>query len=580
MKKLIPLIVVGTLTILVAVGWYFRPENRVAHNLELSLENSVESFDPALAYSDDALNVMAQVLEPLYQYHYLKRPYEIIPLVAEGIPEISRDGKTYVMSLRTGVFFHNHPAFQGKVRELAAEDAVMALKRIAFHPLNSPFRSFFAGTLVGFKEFGDKVGNDWRKLRKTELTGAQADGQKLTLQLLRQEPNLIYYLAMAALAPIPWEIVEHHENDLAHVLVGTGPYEYLGLSGQVHRLQMFDKYREDFYPTTGDRYANIQNLLSNSRERIPFIKEVNFHVLPTEEGRWKAFHDGLIDILSVPRGMLPKVLGTGEFGKTELESDGIQVKHFPVQALRWLAFDMRDKVWGKNLNLRRAIAHAIDTDGYISLLSQKTNLKAHSLLVPGLPGYDPSSSLPFRYDLQLAKDFLAAAGYPGGKGLPVLRYSTRGNQEANITEAEFLREQLAKIGITLEVEIITFTDFLRLGRAGKLQFFTDNWFFDYPDGENILQLLVGSNAPGINKAGYQNGDVDRWYQELRITSEPVEKIRLMAEITEKVVHDLPWIPLMYESSYVLLAPHVHNYRKSSVARNYVKYLKLGTEDRK
>lgn len=579
MKKLIPLIVVGTLSIIVAFVWYFRPKMRVPSNLELSLENVVESFDPALAYSDDALSVMAQVLEPLYQYHYLKRPYEVVPLVAEGLPEISRDGKKYVIRLKSGIFYHGHPAFEGKVRELDAHDLVMAVKRIAFKPLNSPFSSFFSETILGFREFGEEVGSDWTKLNSTQLKGVEAEGSIVTLHLTRQEPNLIYYLAMAALSPIPWEIIEHHHNDLSKVLVGTGPYEYLGASDQSHRLHMFDKYREDFYPTTGDRYANIQKLLSNSREKIPFIKEVNFHVIPSEEGRWKAFHEGRIDILAVPRGMLPKVLSTGEFGKAELESRGIQVKHFPVQALRWLGFNMRDQIWGKNLKLRQAIAHAIDTESYINLLSQKTNLKAHSLLVPGLPGYNPSSSLPFKFNLNKAKDFLTQAGFPDAKGLPTLRYSTRGNQEANITEAKFLQEQLSKIGIKVEIEVISFTDFLKKGRAGELQFFTDNWFFDYPDGENILQLLVGSNAPGINKSGYQNNQVDTWYNELRVTSEPIEKIQLMGLIEEQVSKDLPWIPMMYESSYVLLAPHVRNYRKSAVARNYVKYLKLGPEEK-
>lgn len=579
MKKIIPLIVVGTLSLIVASVWYFRPQTHVPSNLELSLENAVESFDPALAYSDDALSVMAQVLEPLYQYHYLKRPYEVIPLVAEGLPEISRDGKTYVIRLKSGIFYHGHPAFRGKVRELDSHDLVMALKRIAYKPLNSPFRSFFSGTILGFHEFGEEVGSDWTQLKSTQFKGVKAEGSKITLQLTRQEPNLIYYLAMAALSPIPWEVIEHHQNDLSKVLVGTGPYEYLGSVEQIHRLHMFDKYREDFYPTTGDRYANIQKLLSNSREKIPFIKEVNFHVITSEEGRWKAFHEGKIDILSVPRGMLPNVLGTGEYGKDELESRGIQVKHFPVQALRWLGFNMRDKIWGNNLKLRQAVAHAIDAESYINLLSQKTNLKAHSLLVPGLPGYNPSSSLPFKYNLEKAKDFLKEAGFPEGKGLQPLQYSTRGNQEANITEAKFLQEQLIKIGIKVNVEVLSFTDFLKKGRAGELQFFTDNWFFDYPDGENILQLLVGSNAPGINKSGYQNDKVDTWYHELRVTSEPIEKIQLMGLIEEQISKDLPWIPLMYESSYVLLAPHVRNYRKSTVARNYVKYLKLGPEEK-
>ncbi len=572
MKKFAPFAVVGTLSLAALLWWWLRPTPVVRERLELSVENVVETFDPAKAYSDDALTIMSQVLEPLYQYHYLKRPYEIIPMVAEGLPE--GDETNIIVRLRPGLFYHPHPAFGGKVRELHAEDVVMALKRIAFMPTASPFRSFFAETLVGFREFGEAVGEDWRKLRTTPLAGASAQELELRLRLTRPEPNLIYYLAMSALAPVPWEVVDFHQNDLSQVLVGTGPYQYLGFSRDRYQLTAFDKYREDFYPTTGDRYANIQNLLSNSRERIPFIREVNYHVMPTEEARWSAFLEGKIDLLAVPKGLLPRIMGEGGKGKRELEERGVQVKHFPVQALRWLSFNMRDPLWGKNVALRQAIAHAVDVDAYIDILSQKTNLKAHSLLVPGLPGYDPSSSLPFHFDLARARAFLSQAGYPGGKGLPPLRYSTRGNQDVNLVEAEFLKGQLARIGIRLEVEVLTFTDFLKRGRAGELQFFTDNWLFDYPDGENIMQLLVSANIPGINKAGYQHPQVDAWYRELRVTEDTGEKVRLMGLIEKQVMRDLPWIPLMCESSYVLLAPHVHNYRKSSVARNYLKYLKL------
>lgn len=574
MKKLLPLIIVGLASIIVCAYWW-RPHEEIPTALRLSVENVVESFDPAKAYSDDAFTIMAQVLEPLYQYHYLKRPYEVMPLVAEGMPEISNDGKTYTIHVKAGVFYHPHLAFRGKVRELHAEDFVLALKRIAFKPLASPFRPFFAETISGFKEFGEIVGDDWRKLRLTPLSGVFAKDMKLTFKLTRPEPNLIYYLAMVALSPVPWEVLEQQGNDLSRVLVGTGPYEYQGFTRQRYDLTAFDKHREEFYPTTGDRYANVQKLLSNSRERIPFVQDVSFEVLPSEDDRWRSFQHGEIDILSVPRGMLPLVLGDGENGRRSLESRGIQVKHFPVQALRWLAFNMNDPVWGSNVNLRRAVAHGIDIEAYIALLSQKTNLKAHSLLVPGLPGYDPSSSLPFRYDLEEAKKLMTQAGHPNGQGLKPLRYSTRGNQEANLSEAKFLAEQLARLGIKMETEVLSFTDFLRKGRAGELQFFTDNWLFDYPDGENILQLLVGANAPGVNKACYHSPQVDQMYARLRMSEGEDEKIRLMGLIEEQVLQDVPWIPLMYESSYVLLAPHVYNYRKSSVARNYVKYIKLG-----
>jgi ABC-type transport system substrate-binding protein len=580
MKRFIPIIVVGSLSLVAALVYFYRPKAVIPDTLHLNVDNIVETFDPALAYSDDALSVMSQVLEPPYQYHYLKRPYEVIPLIAEALPEISADGKNYTLRLKNDIFFHPHPAFQGQVRELHAQDFTLALKRIAFEPLQSPFRSFFMDALVGFKEFSQAVGQDWKKMKDTPIKGVVVDGQSITLQLTRQEPNLIYYLAMSALAPVPWEVVEYHQNNLSDVLVGTGPYHYMGFDKIRYHLEAFDKYREDFYPASGDRYANTQDLLRSSREKIPFVREVNFNVLNLEDERWKAFIDGQIDLMAVPGGMLPRLLGEGGKLRRELEARGVQIKHFPVQALRWLAFDMKDPVWGKNVHLRQAIAHGINIEAYIEILSQKTNLKAHSLLVPGLPGYDPSSSLPFKYNLAHARELLVKAGYPEGKGLPPLVYSTRGNQEANFVEAKFLESELAKLGIKMETRVLTFKEFLTEGRAGKLQFFTDNWFFDYPDGENILQLLVGANAPGINKAAYRDADVDRWYQQLRVTSDMQDKISLMAKIEERTLRDLPWIPLMYQSSYVLLAPHVRNYRKSSVARNYVKYIKLGPQEKK
>lgn len=580
MKKFIPLIVVGGLTLAALLFFNLRPQPVVPDHLQLSVENEVDSFDPTLAYSDDAFTLMAQVLEAPYQYHYLKRPYEVIPLVAETLPEVSPDGLSYSFKLKSGIFYHPHAAFGTGLRELHAEDFVLALKRIAFAPLKSPFRSFFMDTVVGFREFSERVGEDWKKLKEQKISGVSIQGMQITIRLMRQEPNLIYYFAMPALAPIPWEVVEFLKNDLRHTLLGTGPYQYLGYSQNRYQLQMFEQYREDFYPTSGDRYANTQNLLKSSREKIPFIRFVNFHVIPGEEERWQAFMSKKIDLLAVPKGMLTKLLGNGGELRSELEEQGVQVKHFPVQALRWLAFNMRDPFWGKKPLLRKAVAHAINVEAYIELLSQKTNLKAHSLMVPGLLGYDPSSSLPFHYDLELARTLLKEAGFPGGVGLPEIEYATRGNQETNLVEARFIQEQLQKIGIKVKVRVLTFSDFMKEGRAGKLQFFTDNWLFDYPDGENIMQLLVSSNAPGINKAGYTDREVDQWYGQLRVTTEMQEKIFLMNKIEERVMRDLPWIPLMYESSYVLLAPHVKNYRKSSVARNYVKYLKLTHEERK
>ena len=157
--------------------------------LRLSLDNAVESLDPATAYSDDSLVVSAQVLEPLYQYHYLKRPYEIQPLIAEATPQLLDKGRILIIKLKKGVFFHDHPAFKGKQRELTAHDFVIQFKRLALHNLKSPGRSLFSGLVEGFDQYNERVGGDWKKLTDTPLPGVLAqDNHTLQIRLKKSEP--------------------------------------------------------------------------------------------------------------------------------------------------------------------------------------------------------------------------------------------------------------------------------------------------------------------------------------------------------------------------------------------------------
>jgi oligopeptide transport system substrate-binding protein len=540
--------------------------------LRLSLDNLVESLDPARSYSDDSLTVSSQVLEPLYQYHYLKRPYEIQPLLAEAIPQVEQNGTLVTINIKHGIFYHSHPSFKAP-RELIAEDFVMQFKRLATD-LKSPGRSLFSGLVVGFDDYYKETSGDWTKIRTRPLKGVEAsDSHTLILHLTKAEPNLIYYLAMNFIVPIPWELIEVQKNDLNEVLVGTGPYEYRGYNGKCFQMQKFKHYREEYYPTSGDRYANVQKLLTSSKERIPFIETVQFYVAP-EEDRWKKFLAHELDLLTVPKTFITKLYDQDGELAPELKRLDVKLRHFPSLANRWYSFNMRDPILGKNKNLRMAIAYGIDYTKYIQLLSQNTNLRANSLLVPGISGYMPAEEFRFKYDPGLAKEYLKMAGIKDPSELPEIIYSTRGTQPIHLLEAKFIKEQLEALGFKVKIEVLEFSEFLKKGRAGELQFFTDNWFFDYPDAENILQLLITSNSPGINKSGYSNPDVDKLYLELKETYQQEAREKIFKQIENIVFDDLPWIPMMYESTFVLQHPEIKNFRKSSVIRNFVKYLKI------
>lgn len=541
--------------------------------LRLSLDNIVESLDPAKAYSDDSLLVSAQVMEPLYQYHYLKRPYEIQPLVAEGLPQIQHKGKLVLVKIKKGIYYHPHEALK-KPRELEAKDFVVQLKRLALDGLKSPGRGLFSGLVEGFDEYNHAVGGDWQKIDSVPLKGIEAkDKYTLAIHLTKNEPNIIYYLSLNFMSPVPWELVKHMKNNLDNVLIGTGPYRFKGYNGEFFDLERFKQYREDFYPTSGDRYANVQKLLNSSKEKIPFIDNVKFYVTTAENDTWQKFFNHEIDLMTVPKTFIPRLYdSTGELS-SEIKKNGVELKHFPILANRWLAFNMKDSLVGKNEFLRRAIAYSIDYEKYIQVISQNTNLRANSILVPGIAGYLPAKDFRFKHDRALAKEYLKMAGFTE-KNMPTIVYSTRGNQGINILEANFIKEQLEGVGLKVEIQVLPFADFLQKGRAGELMFFTDNWLFDYPDAENILQLLVSTNFPGVNKSAYNSAQIDELYLKLKETSNLDQKDKIVHQMEEIIFEDLPWIPLMYESSFVLQYPEIKNFRKSSIIRNYVKYLKI------
>lgn len=560
---------------IVIVGWFFKErlfQGKTANEISIAINNPVRTFDPVNAFDDDSLSVIGQSLDTLYQYHYLKRPYEVVPSLADGMPQILEDGKVYIIKIKQGIFYHDQTPFFKQNRVVRAQDFIIQIKRLAFAPLKSVGKWLFSGKIKGFDDFSKSVGSSFEKMLNTPISGVTAmDDYTLKIELTHPEPNLLYFLSMTFTTPVPEELVVKYKNDLSKIVVGTGAYFLKELKENRYTFERNPQYRKELYPSSGDRYANTQNLLTSSKERLPFIDKVYFKVISDDKKKWEAFLDGELDVLSVPKSYLPIVSGHSKEFEKKKRSLGFEVKYFTTISSRWLGFNMEDPIIGKNKNLRLAIAHAINYDKYIELLTNNTSLKANSIYNPSIPGYDPSYQKKYSYDLEKAKDFLKKSNVDLSQF--VLTYSTRGTQQIHFNEAEFIKEQLAAIGIRVRVEVQSFSDFIKKGRAGKMQFFTDQWIYDYPDAENIIQLLISKNAPGVNKSQYRNKRVDELYQRLAVTLNKEQRALIMSEIETLVEADLPWVMLMYESSYVLSSKHIENFRKSFFIRNYIKYLK-------
>ena len=228
-----------------------------------SFSERPKHLDPARAYSSNEYGFIAQIYEPPLQYHFLKRPYQLVPLAATGLPRVTyldESGRPlpddapveqiafsdYEIRLRPGMRYQPHPALardgEGRyryhrldravidrlntlqdlpatgTREVVADDFVYQIKRIAFPPLNSPIAGVMQEYIVGFGDFAERTGaayqalkrkqggKPWLDLRDYELSGVKVlDRYRLRIRLKGKYPQFRYWLAMPFFAPMPWE---------------------------------------------------------------------------------------------------------------------------------------------------------------------------------------------------------------------------------------------------------------------------------------------------------------------------------------------------------------------------------------
>lgn len=550
--------------------------NEKRDHIELSIANEVSTLDPANCYDAVCYVPVTQVYESLYEFEYLKRPYTLRPLLAEDFPTVSNDRLKYTFKIKKGIKYHPSESLPAG-REVKAQDIVTQIKRLAFHGTRSQGWWLFDGKIKGINDWRNKVGTDLNKFFSESISGVSTpDDQTLVIELIRPYPQILYAFSMSFTSPVPEEVVKKMNNNLSLEAFGTGAYYIENYHpAQEVILKKNDQYTTSTYPTQGDRFAHEKNLLKDAGAKLPFASTIRLVVIKETQTEWLNFMKKKIDMVNLTSNYH---LALSQDGKVlpEIIKQDIELQASPTLIYWWLSFNMKDPILGKNLNLRKAIAHGVDIDKYIELFTYNMGQKANSIYPPGINGYSPSTDLPYKYDLKLAKEYLAKAGYPDGKGLPSLKFDIRGTDTRKRQMGEFIQQELRALGINVEIRQNTFPAFLEKSRKGELQFWQGGWILDYPDSENVLQLLTTANLPpGPNSSQYSNPGFDKQFMRLREMEDGKAKTELMREMEDIVNRDLPWVMQYYSRNYILYHKHLKNFRYSDIIYNNLKYLKTG-----
>ena len=153
-------------------------------------------FDPQAVHDLYSATVVQALHETLFTYDYLARPSKVVPLTAEAMPQISDEGRTWVVKLKKGILFTPDAAFKGKPRELVAEDYVYSLKRLLDPKIRSPWAFLLEGKIAGLDELAAEAKQTGKFDYDRRIPGLEAvDRHTIRIRLNATDYNLPYVLA-------------------------------------------------------------------------------------------------------------------------------------------------------------------------------------------------------------------------------------------------------------------------------------------------------------------------------------------------------------------------------------------------
>ncbi|HSN39018.1 MAG TPA: ABC transporter substrate-binding protein [Burkholderiales bacterium] len=323
-----------------------------------SFSERPKHLDPVQSYSENEYAFLAQIYQPPLQYHYLKRPYQLIPFGATEVPRAAffdaqgrrlpenADAKSvaysdYVIHIKPGIFYQPHPAFamnrdggllyhslkpgdldgiyapgdfkkQG-TRELIAADYVHQVKRLAHPRLHSPIFGLMSEYIVGLKALSEALAKaeqnlprgGFLDLTRFALEGAQVlDRYTYRIRVRGKYPQFVYWLAMPFFSPVPPEAERFYAQPgmaqknitLDWFPVGTGPYMLtINNPNRQMVLERNPNYRGEVYPDAGAPGDAEAGLLADAGKPLPFIDKVVFSLEKEQIPYWNKFLQGYYD---------------------------------------------------------------------------------------------------------------------------------------------------------------------------------------------------------------------------------------------------------------------------------------------
>ncbi len=268
----------------------------------------------------------------------------------------------------------------------------------------------------------------------------------------------------------------------------------------------------------------------------PKLEAVRFLVVPDATTRALELRKGSADIATNAF--------SADMVATLAKESNLEILQAPGSIYAYLAFNLRDPIL-KDVRVRQALAYAIDRQPLIESLWRGDVRPADSILPPQSWAYTDQVAH-YEHDPEHARKLLDAAGYPLHNGTRFTITMKTSTEESTRLLAATLQQQLAEVGIDMEIRSFEPATFLSDVAKGSFQFYSLRWIGGNQDPD-IFELFHSSKFPpnGANRGFYSNPRVDALIDEGRRTIDPVRRKAIYVELQQILATDLPYINLWY-----------------------------------
>ncbi|TVR51807.1 MAG: ABC transporter substrate-binding protein [Puniceicoccaceae bacterium] len=446
------------------------------------------SLDPHVATATNDFRILAHVYEGLVRF----QPGTLEP--APGLAaswSVSADGRRYTFLLREDVRFHDGTPFDA--------EAV----RFNFERMLDPEHPF-AGTgpfpLAFFFSAIESI--------------ETPDDHTVIFELDRPYAPFLSNLAYPTGFLVSPAAVRGHGRNYGRHPAGTGPYRFTEWARQRWvKLEHFDDYWGE-------------------PARMPRLV---FRPLPDENARLTELLAGGVDlVVEAPADIIGHFRNQPDF--VVAESVGPHL-WFLILNTREPPFD--------DLRMRRAVNYAIDKDAIVEDLLQRTASVAHGVIPRAFDwAIDPELN-PYPFDPDKARELIAEAGHAGAT-IRLLATESGSAMLEPLPMAEAIQADLARVGLTVRIEVFEWNTFLarvNAGLEGQGHMAQMAWMTNDPD--TLPSLALASTAlpedGGFNSGYYQNPELDRLLEDARRSTDPTERGRIYHRIDRLVHEEAPFL---------------------------------------